>query len=658
MTTVAAPITARDEDTPRARTGDRPLRWAARVGWLGLGIQLMLMIALNIVEQDHFGLTLDDASYYQAFYLISRGHLDAFSSIQHFPWWKNNGEWITWPLALLSRPILNQTSFLTLEDLFLVGAGAVGLVWILDVVHRPTWPASFPRWVAVSLYVLLVGLNPWLYTSIAWAWHFEPFDVFVLMLAAYFIEHRQWKRAAVFVALATLTGSTGAALLAGLGITTLLAGRRWRIAGLIVFVTGVATVLFLASLKLQGGNVGHLYGYLVGSNLDAATRANLTGTQILKGVVEHPNRLLSALWASRLNIYANLGPSGIIGFFSPWGLGVPFASLLLSEAELKLPIGIPSFQNVAVYPFVTLGTILLLRRMALARRVPRYLPVALSGVVAANALLWAVVWLPRLPSEWLRVSKPAAEVLHRASEDIPPNAEVLASQGIIGAFSQRQWVFLFGPGRYQLKERIVYFVVTPNQGIEPVRVSDALSAMAYVAENLHATPVAHGGGAWVLRWYAPRGLRSFYIGENKTRIPAWTTPGAAGTDVFLGSAADWMVASSDRPGYLVSGDYWRRGIGHYEATVSLSANVPVNVEVWNQTSNTLLARRRLLPTNGLQDVSFPVDVEHLVPPKVQAGAGPFKILPVAAAPGNSIEIRIWSPGNGEVSVHELGIRRA
>lgn len=621
-------------------------------------MQLAAMVVFNIAERDRFDLAIDDATYYQGWWLISHGHLRGFTTLGGFDYIRLNAEFLAYPLAMISRPILTQTTFLIFEDLCLAGAGAVGLVWILEIVRRPTWPTRFPPWIAVSTYVLLVAINPWLYLSIADPFHFEPVSVPFLMLAAYFVEHRQWKRAAVFVVLCMACGAAANAFLVGLGIGVLLAGRRWRRVGLMLVLAGVSMLLLITSLHLSG-TVAE-FGPLVTGGKPGASRAALQPHAILllKSILEHPGRPLRLLWEHRLNIYANLGPSGIVGLISPWGFGVPFASLLVSELANARALNEPAYQNAAIYVFVPFGTIFFLRRIALVRRIPRSLTLGITGLVTANAILWAVVWLPVLPSQWLRVSPAAAAVLRRADDAIPSGAQVVASDGIVGSFAGRQFVENFAAHRrYPVEAKTIFFVVTPNQGVESTDVSDQLALVAGLADKMHATLVEHGHGVWVFRWNPPKNVTSFDIPSNRTTLPAWTAPGPVGTDVFLGRPENWLVASNGHPGYVVAQDYWRRSIGHYQADVSLSANIPVNVEVWNQTSDTLLARRQVPATNGLEAISFNFDLARLAPTKTVSGTGVFKIAPIAPAPGNSIEIRVWTPGNGSVSVYRIGVRQ-
>ncbi len=129
--------------------------------------------------------------------------------------------------------------------------------------------------------------------------------------------------------------------------------------------------------------------------------------------------------------------------------------------------------------------------------------------------------------------------------------------------------------------------------------------------------------------------------------------GSAGTAITAGPSANWRAVSNGRPGYVVDHDYWQEQAGRYEATVALSTSVPVNVEVWDATTSTLLARRSIPPTNGQGTVSMPVDLVNPKPATPYRGFGPFTIQPIPPTPGHQLEIRIWTPGGGTVSVSAL-----
>jgi hypothetical protein len=111
-------------------------------------------------------------------------------------------------------------------------------------------------------------------------------------------------------------------------------------------------------------------------------------------------------------------------------------------------------------------------------------------------------------------------------------------------------------------------------------------------------------------------------------------------------------------GYVVAGDYWREAPGRYQATVELSTTVPVHVEVWDATGNVLLARRYVPPTNGFTATTLDVDARRTYPTHPYGGAGPFRILPVPPAPGDELEVRVWTAGGGLVSVSSVELSRA
>jgi hypothetical protein len=108
---------------------------------------------------------------------------------------------------------------------------------------------------------------------------------------------------------------------------------------------------------------------------------------------------------------------------------------------------------------------------------------------------------------------------------------------------------------------------------------------------------------------------------------------------------------------VVDGDYWREPTGIYRATVSLSSTGPVNVEVWDTSGDTLLARRTVAATHGPLLVSQTVQLLSGQAVAAYAGAGPFRIDPIPPPPGAVLEIRVWTPGGKQVRVSTLQLRR-
>jgi hypothetical protein len=123
---------------------------------------------------------------------------------------------------------------------------------------------------------------------------------------------------------------------------------------------------------------------------------------------------------------------------------------------------------------------------------------------------------------------------------------------------------------------------------------------------MHATLVTDTNGVWVFRWHPPRGVHRLRVPGGTEPLPGWTAPGAAGRAVLTGPVSRWHVTSTGRPGYVADRLEWNRWPGRYDASVRLSARGPVNVEVWNNTGNVLLARDSLPRTDGIQSITLPV----------------------------------------------------
>jgi hypothetical protein len=138
---------------------------------------------------------------------------------------------------------------------------------------------------------------------------------------------------------------------------------------------------------------------------------------------------------------------------------------------------------------------------------------------------------------------------------------------------------------------------------------------------------------------------------------AWTVESQAGHALLQGSPSQWRRQSLHKPGYVLTGDYWRLARGSYTAAVSVRATGPIHVEVWNDTGNLLLARRTLPKTQGLQQVRVPFALTRQFPRNIFAGVGPFRYQPVVPTLDNNIEVRVWTAGQGSVDVYWVSVHR-
>jgi hypothetical protein len=165
--------------------------------------------------------------------------------------------------------------------------------------------------------------------------------------------------------------------------------------------------------------------------------------------------VLRTLWTKRLDVWANLSPSGVC---SPMVLPIVLVVLLASTLFQGLGFAAPIFQNLPVYVLLPVGTAVMLGRL-----MPRHRRVALllAGLLTAQVLGWAAAWAPRTPAQWLRVHSPAAATLVHVADRIPASAEVIVSQGVAGRFAARADVHpLFGPGPFRVGGE-TWFVIVP-----------------------------------------------------------------------------------------------------------------------------------------------------------------------------------------------------
>lgn len=630
------------------------LRRIRQVGLGVLGLQLVFLLVWSQILADRFSLTFDFSNYHQAWWLIGHGDLNPFDTLFRFPFWEGHGEFLLWPLALLGAVWPHAVTQLWEQDLAAVGAEAIAFVWLCEIAGSvdATWRGLRVSSLLASTGLVLLVADPWMYWALSWDFHFEMIGlVFCVLIARQLHRDPHSWRLWLWAGLGIACGDVVTSYVCVIALAAAFAGRRGTRRAVILTILALTWAVLLA--------IGHAdrasllvasYGYLVvGAGQPIPSSLGLV--QLAEGVITHPMNVARELWARRLDLYAAASTGGLVGALWP-AIG-PVVILVLVEGGLNgyLGLALPGFQNALLFVLLPVGAVAVISR--LARGHLKLVPV-LAGVLAVNALAWGAIWIPRTPTRWVRVSPAAASVLVSAQRMIPPSDEVIASQGILGRFSGRRWVFpVFGSGNIPVNTAPVWVVVAPAQGIETVstKVGDAL--VAELEGPLHASLVIHGHGVWVFRWTPPVGTKHLVVPASVQTVPAWTVTGAAGLISANGPSANWRAVSDGRAGYVVAGDYWREMPGRYEATVVLSSTVPVKVEVWDATDSKLLARRSLPPTNGRRAVSTPVDLSRLASQHTYSGMGPFRILPQPPPPGNELEVRVWSPGGGTVSVSSV-----
>jgi len=625
-----------------------------RVRWFGyvvLGMQLVGFLIWSTIQYSRFALTFDFAIYNQAWFLIAHGNLLPYDTIQNFLFWHNHGELLWYPLALLYWLWPHAVTLLWLQDLCIVGAEAVAFSWLCEIARRYR-PDKDAAWLAGAGLVLFIA-NPWMWWAISFDFHMEPFATLMVLLSARDLANGR-RRAWVWVAPLLACGDVAGTYLAGLGLGGVVSGRRSRLPGAVMACIGVCATMFIALIH---GNLGSAAGLRAYSYL-ATGRSNvrLSLTALAMGIISHPLVPLRVLWAKHLDMWANLAPIGLVGLCEPLLLPLVLVVLLANNLFQGFLFAEPTFQYLPIYIFVPIGTVAILGRLMQRRR---RLALLLIGLVVAQALGWAMAWTPRAPQQLIRVSALAAATLRAIEARVPGSAAVIASQGVMGEFAQREDIRpLDSTGMVPVRGGETWLIVAPAQGIEIQTAASAMALIGELAGPLHATLVVHGGGVWAFRWHPPPGVHSVTMPGALAPLPAWAAPlapGSAGLPVTSGPERTWHMTSVGKAGYVDDGLTWQAHSGRYQAHVTLSATGRVNVEVWNDNGNMLLARRSIPTTNGIETVVLPVNATTSYPEFLYSGWGPFRADFLTPIPGQRLEVRVWSAGTGTVNVYRAAL---
>jgi len=646
---------------PRSRSAaaglSGSLSGVRQIGYVALALQCILSLVWSAILYRRFALTFDFTTDHQAWFLIAHGNLDPFSSTQGFPLWRDHCEFVLWPLAALYWICPSGATLLWLQDLCVTATQVVVFTWVCELAGQHQ-RRSDAIWLAATGLVLLTA-NPWMWWTVSFDFHIQTFATLFAVLLMYDLTHGR-RRAWAWVVPLLACGDVAATYLAGIGLGAMLFSHRTRTQGALLAGLGVTAVLVISLVHAnEGSELADSYSYLATS----APGATLTLAGLIKGVAVHPGRVLGALWVKRVDIAANLGPPGLVGLGDP--LTLPIVAIVLVSATLFGGLGQyayvlaePTFQNLPVYLLLPLGTVAVLGRL-LRRpgRLARWLALILAGLLAAQTAGWWAVWGTRTPSQWLRVSAPAAATLANVEKQIPPSAGVVASNGIIGRFSSRADLQrLLGAGVITVYPQ-TWFVITPSQGSERQSLASAMALIGELAGPLDATLVTDANGVWVFRWAPPPGLRQLTVPDGSSPVPAWAATGAASRRVLAGPVPGWHLAATGAQGYVADGLEWLKPPGRYVAGVTLSASAPVSVEVWDNTDDTLLARRTIPPTAGIEQVMVPVTASEAADGVAYSGWGPFRAQFVPPPPGQRLEVRVWSPGNAAVNVYSADLIR-
>jgi hypothetical protein len=458
-------------------------------------------------------LTADFASYDQAWTLISHGHLNPLDTIwlDHVPFVRNDLELIVWPLALLGVVWHNPVLLLWVQDLAVAATGFVAYLWAVEYLERK----QVSRWVglgAAAVVAVVFVANPGIYQTLLFDFHIEPLSTLLVLLAARDLWNGRTGRAWVWIAPALLCGSFAAITVFGLGISALLAGRSTRRSGVLLLVAGAG---WLGVITLAGANAGSgldYYAYLAGrTTLPAGGGVVL----VVIGMLTHPSRVVDQLHLRAHYLWLLVKPVGIVGLASAWGFGVPVTVLVVDALNSQYGFIFQAFQNFAVFPFVLVGTVMVLVWAAQRLRWSWIPAVAVAVAVTVTALAYGYTTSPG-NVRWAvaQVSPADAAALRLALARTPDDAQVVATIGVMGRFSGRPSVFYYAPGRtYPVEGDPVVFVFLPaNENTVPFATpADDLAAAAYVQGVLHAPLLVSAPGVRAYVWHPPPGTTSFTL---------------------------------------------------------------------------------------------------------------------------------------------------
>ncbi len=652
-----------EQHDAKVMTGVKPrveairFRWSLRRVALGLmGLQLLVLGILSYREYTHFGLTVDYGIFEQAFWMLAHGQLNPHLTVAGIPFWRNHFELLMWPLAMLYWVWPNGPILLFVQDCAAIGTEWFAFLIIVRLVKSSPTSESWKRFLIGTALILLV-MNPWTYWAESFDFHFHAIEACLITVSlwAFYDGRRRWGYILMICTL--LASQVSTTYLVPAGATIFFMDRKLRRDGLIVALLGLGWFVF--SEHLGVGGLGFVFGSHSAPVQAGSAQLPLLQEYLPKSVqgllalVTHPGHLLNSWWSNRGNVWANLGTVGDVGLISIWGL-VPLLVFLETALAGSSVFTQPSPSTSAVWALILVGSIVWASRAYIWHRWVGYMVVTL---IAVNAIGWAFMGYQALPTKYTMASAKGSHTLEEALRIIPPNAEVVASQGILGRFVDRNRVYPFLYSGIPIRGPEVYFVISPYQGINLLNNENIAQRMAYLVNVLHASVVTHKNQIWVFRWHPPKGVTHLTWPTRTSRIMAWTVESQAGHALLQGSPSQWRRQSLHKPGYVLTGDYWRLARGSYTAAVSVRATGPIHVEVWNDTGNLLLARRTLPKTQGLQQVRVPFALTRQFPRNIFAGVGPFRYQPVVPTLDNNIEVRVWTAGQGSVDVYWVSVHR-
>jgi hypothetical protein len=110
---------------------------------------------------------------------------------------------------------------------------------------------------------------------------------------------------------------------------------------------------------------------------------------------------------------------------------------------------------------------------------------------------------------WWTVTPSGAAALHVALDHAPTADEVIASNGVVGRFSQRRYVYplQLSPQTVPVKTSEVVLVIA-TAGNEALTRAQVVADLRFVRVQLHAQAISQGTGVNTFLWDVPSGQKS------------------------------------------------------------------------------------------------------------------------------------------------------
>lgn len=522
--------------------------------------QLLWLGYFSWLEFHRGALTFDYSIFNQGTWLIAHGQLNPYDTVRRLRLWRNNGEFILWPLSVLTYFPPEGLWLLWAQDVAICATGWTLLGWTAEFLRgrRETWLAS--------TVVLIIGVlwvtNPKVYATAAFDVHTEVFGTLFALLAGRELWRGRTWRAFGWLTLVLATGFVACTYAVALGAVVLVSRRgdgrpkvrRWVGGAIIVVAFG-----WMALLQVFHANVGSELGVRLGYLAGGVQHPG--GVEIALGAIAHPSRVLRQLWLNRHNLWGNLAPSGLVGTLSPWGLFMLVLVTVPNTLVAGTNFAAVGFQNFPTAVFVLFGTAVMFDRLMAALRAKWMGPV-LAGCVALWSGLSASTLLPAYPSSWLAVGRGAARTLEMVRAAVPAGSEVVASQGISGWFSARSdlQVVVALPEPIVVEKPVVYFVLSSTAGVETATAGDTLALEGWLLSR-GAKVLMGQDGVWLFRLEIGGGTGSLVL-PGATLVCGEGAGRARSSAVGVKAARAGSVTSR-----LVA-----RGMGDAMGTLQMSGN--------------------------------------------------------------------------------------